>query len=87
MKVWTVRLHPQGKIKATLCYSYFNETCIVYEGGFVSGGATTVHLKVVRISKEPSPVQDHQVTIFIEDQHTFCSEQWDLATYQVILTF
>jgi len=58
---------------------------IVYEGGFVSGGATTIHLKVIRISKEPSPVQDHQVPIFIEDQHMFRSEQWDLTTYQVIL--
>lgn len=57
---------------------------IVYEGGFVSGGATTIHLKVIRISKEPSPVQDHQVPIFIEDQHMFHSEQWDLTTYQVI---
>lgn len=80
MEVWTVSLHP-----ASLCSSYCNETCIVYEGGFVSGGATTIHLKVIRISKEPSPVQDHQVPIFIEDQHMFRSEQWDLTTYQVIL--
>lgn len=85
MEVWTVSLHPQGKIKVSLCSRYFNETCIVYVGGFVSEGTTTIHLKVVRISKEPSPVQDHQVPIFIEDQHMFRSEQWDLTTYQVIL--
>jgi hypothetical protein len=58
---------------------------IVCEGGFATGGATTIHLKVIRISKEPSPVQDHQVPIFIEDQHMFRSEQWDLTTYQVML--
>lgn len=80
MEVWTVSFHP-----ASLCSSYCNETCIVYEGGFVSGGTTTIHLKVLRISKETSPVQDHQVPIFIEDQHMFCSEQGDLTTYQVIL--
>jgi len=50
----------------------------------LTGGATTIHLKVIRISKEPSPVQDHQVPIFIEDQHMFRSEQWDLTTYQVL---
>ena len=85
MEVRSVSLHPQGKIKASVCSSYFNETCIFYVGGFVSGGATTIHLKVIRISKEPSPVQDHQVPIFVEDQHMFRSEQWDLTTYQVIL--
>jgi hypothetical protein len=47
-------------------------------------GTTKIHLKVVKISKEPSPVHDHQVPIFIEDQHMFRSEQWDLTTYQVI---
>lgn len=46
-------------------------------------GTTKIHLKVVKISKEPSPVLDHQVPIFIEDQHMFRSEQWDLTTYQV----
>lgn len=46
-------------------------------------GTTKIHLKVVKISKEPSPVHDHQVPIFIEDQHMFRSEQWDLTTYQV----
>jgi len=84
MEVRTVSLHLQGKIEANLCSSYINETCIVYEG-FFSGGATTIHLKVIRISKEPSPVQDHHVPIFIEDQHMFHSEQWDLTTCQVIL--
>ncbi|XP_069684143.1 GATOR1 complex protein NPRL2-like [Periplaneta americana] len=47
-------------------------------------GTTTIHLKVVKISKEPGPVQDHQVPIFIEDQHMFRTEQWDLTTYQVL---
>ncbi|XP_033608082.1 GATOR complex protein NPRL2 [Cryptotermes secundus] len=47
-------------------------------------GTTKIHLKVVKISKEPSPVHDHQVPIFIEDQHMFRSEQWDLTTYQVL---
>jgi hypothetical protein len=51
----------------------------------VTEGTTTMHLKVVKISKEPSPVQDHQVPIFIEEQHMFRSEQWDLTTYQVML--
>ncbi|PNF30389.1 Nitrogen permease regulator 2-like protein [Cryptotermes secundus] len=46
-------------------------------------GTTKIHLKVVKISKEPSPVHDHQVPIFIEDQHMFRSEQWDLTTYQI----
>nr|AGM32680.1 nitrogen permease regulator 2 protein [Coptotermes formosanus] len=50
----------------------------------LTGGTTTIHLKVVKISKEPSTVQDHQVPIFIEDQHMFRSEQWDLTTYQVL---
>jgi hypothetical protein len=54
---------------------------------FVAEGSTTMHLKVVRISKEPSPVHDHQVPIFIEEQHMFRSEQWDLTTYQVILSW
>jgi len=85
VKVRTVSFCLQGRIEASLCSSYINETCIIYEGGFVSGGATTIHLKVIRISKEPTPVQDHQVPIFIEDQHMFHSEQWDLTTYQVIL--
>jgi hypothetical protein len=85
VELWTVNLHPQGKIEAGLCRSYCNEICIIYEGVFVTGGATTIHLKVIRISKEPSPVQDHHVPVFIEDQHMFRSEQWDLTTYQVIL--
>lgn len=54
-------------------------------GGHVTEGTTTMHLKVVKISKEPSPVHDHQVPIFIEEQHKFRSEQWDLTTYQVII--
>jgi hypothetical protein len=53
--------------------------------GLVTEGTTTMHLKVVKISKEPSPVQDHQVPIFIEEQRMFRSEQWDLTTHQVIL--
>ena len=37
MEVRTVSLHPEGKIKASLCSSYFNETCIVYVGGLFQG--------------------------------------------------
>lgn len=47
-------------------------------------GITTTHLKVVRISRDPEPVQDHQVPIFIIDQLMFKAEQWDLTTYQVM---
>ncbi|KAJ9586197.1 hypothetical protein L9F63_020155 [Diploptera punctata] len=47
-------------------------------------GPTTIHLKVVKLSKEPIPVQDYQVPIFIEDQQGFSEEQWDLTTNQVL---
>lgn len=41
-------------------------------------------MKVVRICADPSPVQDHQVPIFIESQGSFCEDQWDLTTQQVL---
>ncbi|XP_049831139.1 GATOR complex protein NPRL2-like [Schistocerca gregaria] len=47
-------------------------------------GTTTTHLKVIRISRDPEPVEDHHVPIFIQDQNTFRSEQWDLTTNQVL---
>lgn len=47
-------------------------------------GTTTTHLKVVQLSHDPNPVQDHQVPIFIQDQTMFRSEQWDLTTNQVL---
>ncbi|KAK7792932.1 hypothetical protein R5R35_008073 [Gryllus longicercus] len=50
----------------------------------LTAGTTTTHLKVVRISKDPEPVQDHEVPIFIEDENVFRREQWDLTTYQIL---
>jgi hypothetical protein len=47
-------------------------------------GTTTTHLKVVRLSSDPTPVLDHQVPLFVEHQSSFCDEQWDLTTQQVL---
>jgi hypothetical protein len=71
----------KGEKEHSSCCVYCNEKPDFH----VTEGTTTMHLKVVKISKEPSPVYDHQVPIFIEEQHMFRSEQWDLTTYQVIL--
>ncbi|XP_034943491.1 GATOR complex protein NPRL2 [Chelonus insularis] len=47
-------------------------------------GTMTTHLKVVRLAAEPKPVLDHQVPVFLVNRDTFCSDQWDLTTQQVL---
>ncbi|KAG8231974.1 hypothetical protein J437_LFUL008895 [Ladona fulva] len=47
-------------------------------------GNSTTHLKVVRVSRDPPPVEDHHVPCFTPAHKSFCREQWDLTTQQVI---
>ncbi|XP_066587109.1 GATOR complex protein NPRL2 [Prorops nasuta] len=64
-----------GQVKDDL---NLHKMCILTEGTMTS------HLKVVRLAKEPKPVLDHQVPIFLEGREAFRSEQWDLTTQQVL---
>lgn len=44
------------------------------------GGPTATHLKVVNVRKDPAPVLDYQVPVFIK---ALPDQQWDLTTQQV----
>ncbi|XP_057321013.1 GATOR complex protein NPRL2 isoform X1 [Microplitis mediator] len=47
-------------------------------------GTMTTHLKVVTLAAEPKPVLDHQVPVFLVNRESFCCDQWDLTTQQVL---
>ncbi|XP_071450602.1 GATOR1 complex protein NPRL2 isoform X2 [Hetaerina americana] len=47
-------------------------------------GSSTTHLKVLRVSRDPPPVEDHQVPCFTPVPKSYCRDQWDLTTQQVI---
>ncbi|XP_046384502.1 GATOR complex protein NPRL2 [Ischnura elegans] len=47
-------------------------------------GSSTTHLKVVRVSRDPTPVDDHQVPCLTAVHKSYCRDQWDLTTQQVI---
>ena len=45
--------------------------------------SNTIHLKIVSPTKDPPPVLEHHVPMFLTDKELYDSSQWDLTTQQV----
>ncbi|XP_071477108.1 GATOR1 complex protein NPRL2-like [Diadema antillarum] len=46
--------------------------------------SNTIHLKIVPPTKEPQPVLEHHVPMFLTDKDTYDNLQWDLTTQQIL---
>ena len=45
--------------------------------------SNTIHLKIVPSTKDPPPVLEHHVPMFLADKYSYNYSQWDLTTQQV----
>ncbi|XP_071810529.1 GATOR1 complex protein NPRL2-like [Asterias amurensis] len=46
--------------------------------------SNTIHLKIVSPTKDPPPVLEHHVPMFLTDKESYDSSQWDLTTQQIL---
>ncbi|XP_072026942.1 GATOR1 complex protein NPRL2-like [Amphiura filiformis] len=46
--------------------------------------SNTIHLKIVPSTKDPSPVLEHHVPMFLADKYSYNFSQWDLTTQQIL---
>ena len=49
----------------------------------LSDESNTIHLKIVPSTKDPPPVLEHHVPMFLADKYSYNYSQWDLTTQQV----